>query len=107
MSRADQLAEVLVAGESMGFEQGAPGADPTKAPGAPTTAVGARSTFVHPTRAPTGSASDSSFTPLQDFAGTITPSDLHFEVHHAGVPLIDPVRHSLLIHGLADRPTIL
>jgi len=49
----------------------------------------------------------SSFTPLQDLAGTITPADLHFEVHHAGVPVIDPARHSLLIHGLVDQPTLL
>src|SRR5262249_11666523 len=48
----------------------------------------------------------SSLAPLQDLMGTITPSDLHFEVHHAGVPAIDPSRHSLLIHGLVDRPML-
>jgi sulfane dehydrogenase subunit SoxC len=88
-------------------EKGAPGlSDPTKAPGAPTIAVGERSPFVNPTRAPVGAASGSSFTPLQELSGTITPSDLHFEVHHAGVPLIDPARHRLLIHGLVDKPLI-
>ena len=81
-------------------------ADPTKAPGAPTTAVGTRSPFAKPARAPTGAASASSFTPLQDLTGTITPADLHFEVHHAGVPLIDPARHELLIHGMVERPTV-
>jgi sulfane dehydrogenase subunit SoxC len=57
-------------------------------------------------RTPTGSASGSSFTPLQDLTGTLTPADLHFEVHHAGVPAIDPARHSLLVHGRVDRPTL-
>jgi sulfane dehydrogenase subunit SoxC len=36
--------------------------------------------------------------------GIITPSALHFERHHNGVPAIDPDRHRLLIHGLVDRP---
>jgi sulfane dehydrogenase subunit SoxC len=80
--------------------------DPTKVPGAPTSAVGTRSRFVHPTRTPSGAVAGSSFTPLQTLAGTITPSDLHFEVHHAGVPMIDPARHTLIIHGLVDRPTV-
>jgi sulfane dehydrogenase subunit SoxC len=80
--------------------------DPIRLIGAPTSAVGGRSPFVHPERAPAGAASGSSFTPLEDLLGTITPADLHFEVHHAGVPLIDPARHTLLVHGLVDRPTI-
>ena len=46
----------------------------------------------------------SSRTPLQDLHGTITPSALHFERHHAGVPDIDPSTHRLLIHGLVERP---
>ena len=43
-------------------------------------------------------------TPLQDTYGIITPSSLHFERHHAGVPDIDPTKHALLIHGLVDQP---
>ena len=46
-------------------------------------------------------------TPLQDLRGIITPSELHFERHHAGVPDIDPATHRLLIHGLVDRPLVL
>lgn len=80
--------------------------DPTKAPGLPTSALGARSPFVTPMRTPTGMLAGSSLTPLQDLAGTITPSDLHFERHHAGVPIIDPARHTLLIHGLVERPMV-
>jgi hypothetical protein len=46
----------------------------------------------------------SSFTPLQDSVGTVTPSALHYERHHSGVPSIDPSRHRLVIHGMVDRP---
>jgi sulfane dehydrogenase subunit SoxC len=44
------------------------------------------------------------FSPLQSSYGTITPSGLHYERHHAGIPNIDPARHSLIIHGMVDRP---
>jgi sulfane dehydrogenase subunit SoxC len=43
-------------------------------------------------------------TPLQSVWGIITPSGLHFERHHNGVPNIDPAQHRLLIHGMVDRP---
>jgi sulfane dehydrogenase subunit SoxC len=46
----------------------------------------------------------SSRTPLQDLYGIITPSSLHFERHHSGVPIIDPAQHELLLHGLVERP---
>lgn len=48
-----------------------------------------------------------SFTPLRDQRGILTPSALHFERHHSGVPTIDPEEHRLLVHGLVDRPLIL
>ncbi|MEO7965803.1 MAG: sulfite dehydrogenase [Gemmatimonadaceae bacterium] len=79
---------------------------PTPGQGTPTTALGARSTFVSPTRTPVGAAVGSSRSPLRDLTGTITPSDLHFERHHAGVPDLDPAKHTLTIHGLVDRPTV-
>src|SRR4029079_8009722 len=47
-----------------------------------------------------------SLTPLQDLHGIITPSALHFERHHNGVPAIDPARHRLAVHGLVKRPLI-
>lgn len=47
-----------------------------------------------------------SLSPLQDLNGTITPSALHYERHHSGVPSIDPEKHQLLIHGLVERPLI-
>jgi sulfane dehydrogenase subunit SoxC len=46
----------------------------------------------------------SSFTPLQDSVGTLTPSSLHYERHHAGIPTIDPSKHRLVIHGMVNRP---
>ena len=45
-------------------------------------------------------------TPLHDTYGIITPSSLHFERHHSGVPEIDPATHTLTIHGLVDRPLV-
>ena len=55
-------------------------------------------------RTPGGPGTGSSRTPLHLLEGTITPSGLHFERHHNGVPQIDPDRHELLIHGLVRRP---
>lgn len=51
-----------------------------------------------------GVTTGSSRTPLQDLYGIITPSALHFERHHSGVPTIDPAQHELLLHGLVERP---
>lgn len=45
-------------------------------------------------------------TPLTETEGIITPSSLHFERHHAGVPELDPAKHTLLLHGLVDRPLV-
>jgi sulfane dehydrogenase subunit SoxC len=47
-----------------------------------------------------------SLTPLQDLQGSITPSALHFERHHAGIPEINPSEHRLLVDGLVDRPLV-
>lgn len=46
----------------------------------------------------------SSRTPLHRLNGIITPSGLHFERYHNGVPDIDPITDQLLIHGLVRRP---
>jgi sulfane dehydrogenase subunit SoxC len=78
-----------------------------RTPGQPTSAVSERSPFEKPARTPTGQLTGSSFSPLQEFSGTITPTDLHFERHHGGVPTIDPKAYRLLVHGLVERPTVL
>lgn len=75
--------------------------DPTKTIGPGPSPLGKRSTFEQPVRKP---SDISSRTPLQDMHSTITPADLHFERHHAGIPTIDPAKHELLIHGLVDNP---
>jgi sulfane dehydrogenase subunit SoxC len=78
--------------------------DPTRVQGAPPSPVGSRSPFEAPRRLVTGPTS--SRTPLDGLDGMITPADLHYERHHAGVPTIDPARHTLLVHGLVERPTV-
>ena len=45
-----------------------------------------------------------SWTPLESLEGIITPSGLHFERHHNGVPEIEPGLHRLVIHGLVKQP---
>lgn len=76
--------------------------DPSKVQGRPASEVGYRSKFDSPKRIATYATA--SRTPLEDLHGTITPSDLHFERHHAGIPEIDPGQHELLIHGLVEKP---
>ena len=46
------------------------------------------------------------FTPLQNLFGIITPSGLHFERHHGGVPEIEPHQHRVMIHGMVASPRI-
>lgn len=77
--------------------------------GAPPRPYGERSPFEQSVRFLPKSitpASSYSRTPLQDLFGIITPSALHYEVHHSGVPEIDPRLHEVMIHGLVDRPLI-
>src|SRR3984893_4660800 len=44
--------------------------------------------------------------PLQDSVGNVTPSSLHYiaTTRQAFLPDIDPKQHTLMIHGLVDRP---
>lgn len=44
------------------------------------------------------------FTPHHLLHGTLTPSGLHFEVNHHGIPDIDPDQHELVIHGMVRQP---
>jgi len=56
--------------------------------------------------APGTTGTGASRTPHHLLDGTITPSGLHFERHHSGIPDIDPDAHRLLIHGLVKRPLV-
>ena len=81
------------------------------APGLGMSEYGARSPFesdiTRHVAAVTGTTgSGASRTPLESLQGTITPSSLHFERHHSGIPEIDPDAHQLLIHGLVERPLV-
>jgi sulfane dehydrogenase subunit SoxC len=45
------------------------------------------------------------YTPIQDYAGIITPAQLHFvQQHSSHLPDIDVQQHRLTIHGLVERP---
>jgi sulfane dehydrogenase subunit SoxC len=45
------------------------------------------------------------FTPIQDYAGIITPASFHFvQLHTSYFPVIDAQQHRLTIHGMVDRP---
>ncbi|WP_437917905.1 sulfite dehydrogenase [Sphingobacterium sp. LRF_L2] len=76
--------------------------DPSKVQGASASKEGYRSKFEDTKKINTYATA--SRTPLEELQGSITPSDLHFERHHAGIPEIDPEQHELLIHGLLDKP---
>jgi sulfane dehydrogenase subunit SoxC len=78
--------------------------------GKPLSGYGERSPFVKSARSTRQSKTPeagSSATPLAETYGIITPSSLHYERHHSGVPALDPARHRLLIHGLVERPLVL
>ncbi|MBP8154634.1 MAG: sulfite dehydrogenase, partial [Nitrospira sp.] len=75
--------------------------DPTRVPGRTPSPYGSRASTETAQRLTTATHS---LTPHQVLHGIITPSALHFERHHNGVPMIDPDQHRLLIHGLVERP---
>lgn len=66
--------------------------DPTRRLGAFPGKLGSRSSFENPQKLPSFTSSRAS---LQDLYGMITPSDLHFERHHAGIPVIDPEKQTI------------
>jgi sulfane dehydrogenase subunit SoxC len=85
-------------------------ADATRVPGRATGAdggYGVRSPFetAHRILGPVPNSQTTwTFTPLADQIGNLTASGLHYERHHAGIPSIDPQRHSLMVHGLVNQP---
>ncbi|HMA75485.1 MAG TPA: sulfite dehydrogenase [Xanthobacteraceae bacterium] len=56
--------------------------------------------------APGTTGTGSSRTPHHLLNGMITPSGLHYERSHSGIPDINPDTHRLLIHGLVKRPLV-
>jgi sulfane dehydrogenase subunit SoxC len=57
-------------------------------------------------RTPTGAIAGSSLAPIHLMNGTLTPTDVHFERHHAGVAMIDPAKYKLMVHGLVEKPLV-
>ena len=62
--------------------------------------------FIPPSPNPATQGVGPARTPMHLLEGTITPSGLHFERSHSGIPDIDPDRHRLVIHGLVKRPLV-
>ena len=61
---------------------------------------------VAPPNNPLTAGVGSSRTPHHLLEGMMTPSGLHFERSHSGIPDIDPEQHRLVIHGLVKRPLV-
>lgn len=108
LALSDNVRSVLaqVAQRGGGSAPKAPAApDVRQAQGLVPTELGQRSAFEQPRRRVNRALpSGESETPIQELPGIVTPSDLHFERHHGGIPTIDPQTYSLLIHGMVDRP---
>lgn len=103
-------AGLLSAGATAGAPPGAADypvpEDPTKVQGRATNddgGYGTRSQFETEvrTRFPTATKESSwTMTPLESSHGIMTPSGLHFERHHGGIPNIKPESHTLIVHGM-------
>ncbi|MBC9877700.1 sulfite dehydrogenase [Bradyrhizobium sp. INPA01-394B] len=89
---------------------------PAREPGTDLGALSARSKYVRIGRIPEAGPGHrnvdpadaiNSKAPLQKLVGGITPSDLHYERSHSGVPDLDPSKHRLLVHGMVRKQLVL
>ena len=89
---------------------------PPREPGMPLSGHSERSHYVRISRIPEAGPgmrnvdpnnAINSKTPLNKLVGSITPTDLHYERSHAGVPDLDPAKYRLLIHGMVRKPLVL
>src|SRR5215475_11248174 len=85
---------------------------PPREPGADLSGHSERSRYVKISRIPEAGPGKrnvdpddaiNSKTPLDKLSGSITPSDLHYERSHSGVPDLDPAKHLLLMHGMVRK----
>jgi sulfane dehydrogenase subunit SoxC len=120
LNRRIFLGRTLVAGAAgLGAGASSAGAEPltvprwSKEPGGNFTAYGQPSHYedkvARTWAAPNNPATPgigSSRTPHHLLDGMITPSGLHYERSHSGVPDIDPEQHRLVIHGLVRQPLV-
>lgn len=101
---------VAVAAPSGALSIGQDQPETMRTPGAPFTEYGEPSRFESVRRTigqmlpELAAGAGVGYAPLQQLGGTITPNGLHFVRNHGGTPDIDPAKHSLLIHGLVERP---
>ncbi|HLG84598.1 MAG TPA: sulfite dehydrogenase [Bradyrhizobium sp.] len=88
---------------------------PPREPGADLSSLSARSKYVEIGRIPEAGPGRrnidpadaiNSKSPLQKLVGSITPSDLHYERSHSGVPDLDPAKHRLLVHGMVRKELV-
>src|SRR5258706_2655020 len=82
-----------------------------KIPGAPFNGYGQPSKYEEKVArtwasAPGTGGTGSSRTPHHLLNGMITPSGLHYERSHSGIPDINPDTHRLVVHGLVKRPLV-
>ncbi|WP_022975611.1 sulfite dehydrogenase [Nevskia ramosa] len=108
LRRGLRWSAAIAAAPSIAFAADLP-SDPTRTPGQPFSNYGQPSPqekatirWISANRAVAGNGV--SWTPLHDLEGIITPSGLHFERHHNGVPQIDGEAHRLSVHGLVKQP---
>jgi sulfane dehydrogenase subunit SoxC len=89
---------------------------PPREPGAPLSGRSERSKYVKLSRIPEAGPgvrhvdpydAINSKTPQGKLVGSITPTDLHYERSHSGVPDLDPAKHRLLIHGMTKKALVL
>ena len=72
-------------------------------PGVPASSLGTRSKPEKLQKTVHGLMQTDANTPIHQLYGMLTPSDLHFERNHSGIPDIHPEDYQLLIHGLVDK----
>ena len=113
LSRRSTVAGATGAGLSAARAEPLPVAPWMKTPGPNFVPYGQPSRFeskvvraVAPPANPATTGIGSSRTPLHLLEGMMTPSGLHFERSHSGIPDIDPDQHRLVIHGLVKRPLV-
>jgi sulfane dehydrogenase subunit SoxC len=100
------LGTAMVRGDSKAAEPATTASGPSADERRLVSDLGERSPYEEPRRLVGNVLPNSvSKTPLQDLDGIITPSDLHYERHHTGIPNIDPGKYTFRIEGLVERPT--
>lgn len=72
-------------------------------PGTPAGYLGTKSSHERLKKTVHGLMMTHANTPLHLLHGIITPSDLHFERSHSGIPDINPEHFQLLIHGMVNK----